>query len=180
PGRIGAVQHRASLDGNALEARDGQDRPPPRRGDRRVDGCFLASEHPLVQASCLRETIKRLARLSSLVLVLLSSQALAESCLNDNKQGGAGDARHYDYVACKPSGVAGGQSYNSVGIIGGQMADIMSRRPQDSGYSDEERAANRRALHCSHDSLHADLRDRNVIPITASIFVNEYGYHLAC
>lgn len=90
--------------------------------------------------------MKRLARLSSLVLVLLSSQALAESCLNDNKQGGAGDARHYDYVACKPSGVAGGQSYNSVGIIGGQMADIMNRRTQDSGYSDEELAANRRAL----------------------------------
>ncbi|MDM4771552.1 hypothetical protein [Solimonas sp. SE-A11] len=90
--------------------------------------------------------MKRLARLSSLALVLLSSQAFAESCLNDNKQGGAGDARHYDYVACKPSGVAGGQSYNSVGIIGGQMADIMSRRTQDSSYSDEERAANRRAL----------------------------------
>ena len=90
--------------------------------------------------------MKRLARLSSIALVLLSSQAFAESCLNDNKQGSAGDARHYDYVACKPQGVAGGQSYNSVGIIGGQMADIMSRRTQESGYSEEERAANLRAL----------------------------------
>lgn len=90
--------------------------------------------------------MKRLARLSAAVLALLSSQAFADACLNDNKQGGAGDARHYDYVACKPRGVAGGQSYNSVSIIGGQMADIMSRRAQDSGYTDEERAANRRAL----------------------------------
>lgn len=80
------------------------------------------------------------------LLFAFASPAFAEACLNTDKQGGAGDARHYDYQACKPTGVAGGQQYNSVGIIGGQMADIMSRRSADDVYTDEERAANRKAL----------------------------------
>lgn len=33
PGRMGIVRHRASLHPTGLEARDGQDRQPPRRGD---------------------------------------------------------------------------------------------------------------------------------------------------
>ena len=121
---------------------------PPRRGRRAWRRllrsgitCLLPRTHPM----------KLSALLSVLLLALTSSQAFAESCLNTDKQGGAGDARHYDYVACKPSGVAGGQSYNSVGIIGGQMADIMARRSQDSGYTDEERAENRRAARAFSD-----------------------------
>ena len=92
------------------------------------------------------KAMKRIILLTSIALGLFSSQSFAEACLNTDKKGGDGDPRSYDYVACKPSGVAGGQSYNSVSIIGGQMADIMSRRSQDSSsYTDEERAENRRA-----------------------------------
>ncbi|MES2491509.1 MAG: hypothetical protein V4607_17120 [Pseudomonadota bacterium] len=90
--------------------------------------------------------MNRIILLTSIALGLFSSQSFAEACLNTDKKGGDGDPRSYDYVACKPSGVAGGQSYNSVSIIGGQMADIMSRRTKDSGYTDEERAANLREL----------------------------------
>ena len=85
------------------------------------------------------------------LLFAFASPAFAEACLNTDKQGSAGDARYYDYQACKPKGVAGGQQYNSVGIIGGQMADIMSRRNADSGYTDEQRAANRSELQAFAD-----------------------------
>ncbi len=118
--------------------------------------------------------------LSFALLAFASSQALADSCLNNDKQGGAGDARHYDYVACKPSGVAGGQSYNSVNIIGGQMADIMSRRGQDKIYTDEERAANRRSLQAFADSeagRRANVRYGATVEITSDAsFVDSLVY----
>lgn len=78
------------------------------------------------------------------LLLLGSAPAQAESCLNDDRKGHEGDARYYDYVACKPKGGAS-QSYNSLGIIGGQMQEILSRRDADDGYTDAEREANRRA-----------------------------------
>ena len=90
--------------------------------------------------------MKLIILFTSAVLALFSSQSFADACLNTDKRGDDGDARHYDYVACKPSGVAGGQRYNSLSIIGGQMADIMSRRSEDNGYSDAEREANLQAI----------------------------------
>lgn len=81
--------------------------------------------------------------------ILFTSTAFAESCLNDDIKRDTyadGDSRSSTYVKCKATTGTHDNSYNSLNAIGKQMQGMMERRNTDNGYSDAERAANRREL----------------------------------
>lgn len=83
----------------------------------------------------------------------LPTLASAETCLNTDKEKyAAGDARHYDYGRCKPSGPD--NSYNSLNAIGKQMQGIMERG-NDAGYTDAQREANLREIRANEAKIQA-------------------------
>lgn len=75
-----------------------------------------------------------------------STCVLADTCLNNDKEKYASnDVRSFDYGKCKPARGTPNNSYSSLNAIGKQLQGMMDRREEDGGYSEEKRAAYRRA-----------------------------------
>lgn len=83
---------------------------------------------------------------TALLLLACSSTALAESCLQTDKKGVAGDSRYYDYGRCSRG--ASGPNTDSLGVIAKQLQGLMGQSDNAAGrgYTDAERAAGRQSL----------------------------------
>lgn len=91
----------------------------------------------------MQRSIKQLA---CLFFIVASGHAAADTCLNvDKDRYASNDVRSFDYGKCKQVRGAPDNSYNSLTAIGKQMQGMMERREAEGGFSDEQRAAYRRA-----------------------------------